>query len=169
MPRRYALLVAGLGLLAAIGGFALQTRLSPPATVLAPELRFTDLEGQPRLLSQWRGSLVLINFWATWCGPCLHEMPMLAELRNTYAARGFEVIGPAMDRPEAVRTYRDRMQLPYPVFAGDAETAAAMDALGETEGVLPFSALIGRDGTVLARKRGEFERNELIRLIETHL
>lgn len=168
MQQGFKLALAAAGLLAAATGFVMQGRINPPPTQ-APELSFTDLDGRAQTLSQWRGSLVLINFWATWCGPCLNEMPMLAEVRQTYAPRGFEIIGPAMDRPEAVRAYRDRVQLPYPVFAGDAQTAAAMDALGETEGVLPFSALIGRDGSVLARKRGEFKRDELIQLIEAHL
>ena len=168
MNRRRWLATVGLALAAAAGGYVLQAGLNPPS-IVAPDVRFSDLEGKPHQLSEYRGQLVLINFWATWCAPCLNEIPMLVDVRNIYAARGFEILGPAMDRLDAVRDYRDRLKLAYPVFAGDAEAAAAMDALGDDQGALPYSVLVSPAGEILHRKRGEFSRDELVELIESHL
>jgi len=155
---------------AGFAGFALYAHwFGQTGAPLPPATRFTDLEGKPHTLADYRGKLVLVNFWATWCAPCLTEIPLLIEAQKTYGARGLQVLGPAMDRPEAVRAYRDRMQLPYPVFAGDTEAAAAMTALGDTEGGLPFSVLVSPAGEVLGRHVGDFTESELKRLIETHL
>lgn len=156
---------------AGYGGFALQNYwLSAEATpVSTADIRFTDLEGKPHTLADYPGKLLLVNFWGTWCAPCLLEIPLLAEAQKTYGARGLQILGPAMDTPEAVRAYRDKTQLPYPVFAGDNQTAAAMDALGDRLGGLPFSVLISPAGEVLHRQTGEFKGEELRELIETHL
>ncbi len=161
-----ALLVA-----AGFAGFTLQNHWlsDEPAQVSTANIRFTDLDGQPHTLADYRGQLVLVNFWGTWCGPCLVEIPLLIEAQKIHGARGLQVLGPAMDKPEAVRAYRDQVQLPYPVFAGDAETAAAMEMLGDTQGGLPFSVLISPTGEVLYRQSGEFNREELKELIEAHL
>ncbi|MEK6806419.1 MAG: TlpA disulfide reductase family protein [Pseudomonadota bacterium] len=171
MNFRSGFLAILLCLAAGTGGYALQSYWlgDTPAPVLTADIRFTDLEGKPHTLADYRGKLVLVNFWATWCGPCLVEIPLLVEARKTYGARGLQVLGPAMDKPDAVRAYRDKAQLPYPVFAGDSETAAAMDALGDKLHGLPFSVLISPTGEVLHRQTGEFSREELKQLIETHL
>ena len=128
-----------------------------------------DLTGTPRKLSEWRGKLVLVNFWATWCSPCLHEIPMLIEQQQAFGARGLQVIGPAMDEPETVRNGAPQLGIPYPVLVGDAAVVDAMQALGDTLGALPYSVLIDPNGNIVARKHGEFRRDELTRLIEAHL
>lgn len=160
-----------LSAVAGYGGFALQNYwLSAETTpVSTADIRFTDLEGKTHTLADYPGKLVLVNFWGTWCAPCLLEIPLLAEAQKTYGPRGLQILGPAMDTPEAVRAYRDKAQLPYPVFAGDSQTAAAMDALGDRLGGLPFSVLIAPTGEVLHRQTGEFKDEELRDLIETHL
>lgn len=168
MSFRAGILAAALCAAAGFGGFALYKGLNP-APEAKTQIVFTDLEGNAHPLSEYRGKLVLINFWATWCGPCLQEIPLLVQAQKTYGARGFQVLGPAMDNLEPVRAYRDQQQLPYPVFAGDTATAAAMDALGDTQGGLPFSVLIAPAGEVLYTQAGEFSREELKELIEKHL
>lgn len=138
-----------------------------PAAV--QDIRFTDLDGRPHALAEYGGRFLLVNFWGTWCAPCLEEIPLLAEAQKKYGARGLQVLGPAMDNADAVRGYRDKAQLPYPVFAGGADVAKAMDALGDTLGGLPFSVLISPAGEILHRQSGEFSEQELNQLIEKHL
>lgn len=169
MSRRAILGLAVAGLISAIAGQALYSAWIGPPPTPASALRFTDLAGKPRDLSEWRGRWVLVNFWATWCAPCLSEIPLLMDAQEAYADRGLQIVGPAMDRSEPVRALVQRMGIPYPVFAGDVEVAAAMDGLGDTLGALPFSVLLSPDGTAVYRKHGDFSRDELTALLEQYL
>lgn len=167
------LFVAVLAFLAGAAGFAVHRYTSAPdvpqTRSLAPELTLPTLAGGTANLSELRGKLVLVNFWATWCAPCLQEIPLLVEMQSRYATRGLQILGPALDDPEQVRAAQPRLKIQYPILIGDTQVTQAMDALGDTLGALPFSVLIAPDGYVVQRKHGEFEREELIRLIEAHL
>lgn len=160
-----------VAIIAAAGGFVAQRYLgqrdAPPT--LAPDLAMSTLDGGTLRLSALRGKLVLINFWATWCPPCLKEIPLLVQAQAQYGARGLQILGPAMDDPEQVRRMLPRLQISYPILIGEAQIPAAMEALGDTLGALPFSVLVSADGYVVSRKHGEFEAEELSRLIESHL
>lgn len=162
-----------LAFCAGAAGFAFYHFIQRPpaetARALAPDLRLPTLDGGSASLSELRGKLVLVNFWATWCAPCLQEIPLLVEMQTRYGARGLQLLGPALDDPEQVRASLPRLKIQYPVLVGDTQVTRAMDALGDTLGALPFSVLIDAQGYVVERKHGEFEREELIRLIEAHL
>ncbi|HEX4870738.1 MAG TPA: TlpA disulfide reductase family protein [Nevskiaceae bacterium] len=159
------------GLVAAAAGlwFQQRTTAASAAVEAAPELVLTTLDGERRRLAEYRGQLVLVNFWATWCAPCLKEIPLLVKLQAEYAGRGLQLLGPALDDPVAVRNALPRLGIRYPVFADDREVAAAMTALGDTLGALPYSVLIDAGGRIVARKHGEFEEAELRALLEPHL
>lgn len=163
-----------VALVAGIGGFlAYQWVHKPRASdgdgAMAPELEMATLDGNTLRLSDQRGKLVLINFWATWCPPCLKEIPLLVEAQARYGDRGLQILGPAMDDPEQVRAMLGRLNIQYPVLTGEIAVSRAMDALGDTLGALPFSVLISPEGYVIQRKHGEYERAELIELVEAHL
>lgn len=159
--------------LAVGGGFALQRYLTGREATevpsLAPEVSMATLDGGTASLSALRGKLVLVNFWATWCAPCLQEIPLLVQMQDRYGARGLQILGPAMDDPEQVKAMLPRLKIQYPILIGETQIPNAMDALGDTMGALPFSVLISPDGYVVDRKHGEFEAEELIALIEAHL
>lgn len=142
---------------------------SPALPIDTAEVQFTGLDGSTQRLSQWRGELVLVNFWASWCSPCRREIPMLIEVQEQFADRGFRILGPAMDQPQTAADLADKLGINYPVFAGDTEIVNAMTALGDQLGALPYSVLIGRDGQVLMRQSGELHRDELTALVERHL
>ena len=135
----------------------------------APEITLKDLDGHPRRLLEFRGKLVLVNFWATWCGPCLKEMPLLVQAQQEYGKRGFQVVGPALDEIDAVRTMAKKVGINYPIMVGDEDITAAMDALGDELGALPFSVLIAPDGRILDRITGGLTREKLGSLIVGHL
>lgn len=163
-----------LGLVSSAAGYGAyrwwQAAHAPMVTAeLRPDLPFQGLDGQIHKLSEWNGKLLLLNFWATWCTPCLKEIPLLVETQARLATRNFQIVGIAMDQAEPVRRYAERLKMNYPIMAGEADVVTAMDALGDTLGALPFSVLISPDGRILERISGDLSREELEALLIEHL
>lgn len=118
---------------------------------LAPDFTLPQLDGPPLQLSAYRGKVVLLDFWATWCDPCRAETPHLVELQRKYGDRGLQIIGVSMDdSPDPVRGFYQQFHMNYPVVMGTAKTG---ELYGGVLG-LPIAFLIGRDGTIYARKIG---------------
>lgn len=134
------------------------------------DLTLTDLDGRPFTLADYRGKLVIVNFWATWCAPCLNEIPVLVRMQERYAARGFQLIGPAVDDIEEARRAAPGLKFNYPVAVGMPEDMLdLMTRLGNEQGGLPFSVVIAPDGRILERQLGEYSEIELAGLIEENL
>jgi len=133
---------------------------------LAPEFALQDLNGQPLELASYRGKVVLLDFWATWCTPCRGEIPHFVEFQDKYRAQGLQVIGISMDDgPKPVREFYQEFKMNYPVALGDEKVA---DAYGGVLG-LPVTFLIGRDGRMAAKYVGEVEMSSMQREIESLL
>lgn len=167
-----ALMLAALAFAAATAGFTAYRYWQTAATAgveLRPDLEFRDLDGQPHRLAQWDGKLLLLNFWATWCTPCLKEIPLLVEAQKTYGGRGLQIVGLALDKVEPVRQFQARFGINYPMMAGEADIVSAMDALGDTLGAFPFSVIIARDGRIVERISGDLSREELENLLAKYL
>jgi len=124
-----------------------------------PAYNATLIDGQPLKLSAEKGSVVLLNVWATWCGPCRFEIPELQTLYKKYEMQGFKVVGVSVDETgvDAVKQFVNENKMTYPV-AVDAEGRIA-NVLSTT--VLPTSIIIGRDGKILWRKVGAVMPNEV--------
>ncbi|MBO9715803.1 MAG: TlpA family protein disulfide reductase [Pseudoxanthomonas sp.] len=130
----------------------------------AGELRLPDLSGKARSLSQWRGQPVLLNYWATWCGPCLKEMPDLDAFAHAQSrAGGIQVVGIALDEAASVQAYLSRRPVRYPVLleAVDYGDSGSSARYGNRQGVLPYSVLLDAQGRVVRSKAGPLTAAEL--------
>src|SRR5450759_3106975 len=133
---------------------------------VAPDFSLQDLNGQPLELANYRGKVVLLDFWATWCTPCRGEIPHFVALQNQYREPGLQVIGISMDdSPKPVREFYQEFKMNYPVALGTEKLA---EAYGGVLG-LPVMFLIGRDGQVAAKYVGEVQMPVLEQEIKTLL
>jgi len=118
-------------------------------------LLLTDLEGKPQQLPASRGHRVLVNVWASWCGPCRDEMPLLAGFAKAQGANGIIVVGIAQDDPSPVRAYLLQTPVNYTILLDPSQSRAGA-RLGNRLGALPYSALLDADGRLLRRQYGPF-------------
>src|SRR3989338_8663897 len=124
-----------------------------------------DLEGKKRSLHEWRGKVIVLNFWATWCPPCREEIPLFIALQKKHGADNFQTIGVAIDNKTAVMLYRQSEGMNYPILIGNDTTMGLMADYGNRTGSLPFTVIIDRSGSIAVRKLGAFGKNELDSLI----
>ena len=122
---------------------------------------FETPDGAPLPMQAFQGKPLLLNFWATWCPPCVAELPLLNRFYQEQAGKGWQVVGLAVDQPSAVRSFLGRAPVDFPVgMAGLGGTDLAR-SLGNLTGGLPFTALFGADGQVLHRKMGQISTQDL--------
>lgn len=182
MFNRTNALILIVAIAGAIGGFLAGGWLKPLPTSphanpqalkigdAAPPLQRPDLDGKPRSLAEWRGKLVLVNFWASWCAPCREEMPLLDKTQQQLAAKGFQIVGIAADSAAATRDFLDTVPVHYPILIDDpAKGEDLSETFGNDRNVLPYSVLIGSDGRILARRAGNFTEAKLEAWLSPHL
>lgn len=167
MKQTFAVLALGaVGLLLGAGVYLW---LEPPAPAAQPELTLEDLDGRQHALADYRGELVVVNFWATWCPPCLEEIPMLIEAQAELRGQGLRILGPALDDRAAVARFVERQGMNYPVFADPAQVGPALSLLGDTQGALPYTVVIDRAGKLVESHHGRLYRDEFDALITPYL
>lgn len=124
---------------------------------------FETPDGAALAMQSFQGRPLVVNFWATWCPPCIAELPLLNDFFQENAAKGWQVVGLAVDQPAAVRSFLARSPVHFPIgMAGLGGTDLAR-ALGNLSGGLPFTVVLGRDGRVLHRKMGQIKAQDLQR------
>ncbi len=111
------------------------------------------------------GKTLLINFWATWCAPCRQEMPMLMDLQREYDSLGLQVIGIALDNEDSVRSFVDAYGITYPILLGAEDVFTTSAEYGNTEGVLPYSVLVDRDGIIRWQYAGQVHHENISPLL----
>jgi thiol-disulfide isomerase/thioredoxin len=139
-----------------------------PAAVAARVFaaRWTDLQGGAPSLEQWRGQVLVINFWATWCAPCREEIPGFVRLQERYGARGVQFVGIAFDQPDKVSEFAREFRMNYPLLLGGLETMDLLRQAGNRAGVLPYTLVIDRSGQVVSRLPGGLKEPKLEALIQ---
>jgi thiol-disulfide isomerase/thioredoxin len=127
-----------------------------------PTLQLPDLEGQSLALpAAHLGRPQLINFWASWCGPCIEEMPELDRFAASQDGNGVQVVGIALDDADAVRAFLQRIPVDYPILIDAAGPADSGVQLGNLKGVLPYTVLVDARGRLVKQKIGPFQHGEI--------
>jgi thiol-disulfide isomerase/thioredoxin len=119
---------------------------SPTAALFAST--FPDENGEPQALSQWQGKIVVLNFWATWCGPCREEMPELSTLHTEYKDKNVVVLGIALDEMDAIKAFAAETPVSYPLFSAEEYGGELAANLGNDKSALPYTVIIKPDGTI---------------------
>ena len=163
-------LAAGVGAAAAVAGAGLAwQRLQPhaaPAALSETETAFwasgfNAPAGDAVAMQSFRGKPLVLNFWATWCPPCVEELPLLNGFYREQKARGWQVVGLAIDQPTAVRQFLQRLPLDFPIALGGLGGTDMARSLGNLAGGLPFTVVFGADGNILHRKMGQVTADDL--------
>ena len=122
---------------------------------------FATTEGQWQTLASWRGKILIINFWATWCPPCREEMPMFSKLQTKYGDKGLQFVGISIDSIDKVREYQSLEKPAYPLLLGSPDAMRLSETLGNASQALPFTVIITRQGEIDFVKVGRLTEDEL--------
>ena len=134
--------------------------------VTHPEFTLPDISGRKRSFSEWQGKHRLVNFWATWCAPCRREIPLLKAFQSEHSGNGFEVIGIAVDFPEAVAEYDESARFNYPVLVGEQDAMAVAESSGIEFIGMPFTMFVAADGEYLSAFFGELHQEHLDTVVD---
>lgn len=132
--------------------------------VLAASLM--GLDDKPQALEQWRGKVLIVNFWATWCAPCREEIPGFIKFQDRFGPRGVQFVGIAIDQKERVGPYARDIGINYPVLVGGSESMDFARQVGNRRSVLPFTLVLDRNGKVATSEIGVLRPAKLEALLK---
>ena len=162
--------IAGTIVFAALTGYRLTTIGDRPEKMATPvtapglsvfELTLKDLNGKTQSLAQWRGKVLIVNYWATWCHPCREEMPGFSRLQDKYRDKDIQFVGISIDTVDKIIEFQKTTPVNYPLLIGDISIMESSAKLGNTRQALPFTAVFDREGRLSATKLGRLSEPEL--------
>jgi len=180
--RKQLIMITAVAIMAAAGGYYVAKILSPltgqqdypsAAETLAidqledllgqrrPDFELTDIDGATVSAAHFDGKIMLLNFWASWCKPCIEEMPMLTRLQHNFASHGVQVVGIALDDPGKARDFASELAINYPILVGSSDAILTGRQYGNRSGMLPYTVLVGADGIIRWAYLGVLEQKEL--------
>jgi thiol-disulfide isomerase/thioredoxin len=162
--------LAIVGALALAAGlyFGVEQRAEAPdglAVLALTSTALPDLAGDSAKLEQWRGKVVVVNFWASWCAPCREEIPGLMRIQQRFAANGLQVVGIAVDTVDKSRQAANEMGISYPVLIAGLEVIDLTRRLGNRAGGLPYTVVLDREGRLVTTHLGLLSEAQLERLV----
>jgi thiol-disulfide isomerase/thioredoxin len=147
-----------------------QNRQADAPEPTAPQAIFAlalpDLQGQSQRLEQWRGKVLVVNFWATWCAPCREEIPIFVKLQDRHAAQGLQFVGISIDQADKTREFATTFQINYPVLIGTFDTVEVSRQAGNKRRVLPYTIILDRKGEIIATELGGLSEERLAAILK---
>lgn len=139
---------------------------TPSASTQRPDFALKDVSGKLRNINEWDGKVLLVNFWASWCPPCVREIPDFVRLHETYQDKGFVIIGIALDEKQDVIDFIEPIGVEYPILVAPEKGVALTQLYGNRLGILPFSVIVDRKGKIISSHRGELDFEAAEQLIK---
>ena len=139
---------------------------TPKASVELTAIPLTNIAGEQSMVGDWRGQILVVNFWAPWCLPCRREIPTLIQLNQSYSSQSVSILGIALDSEDAVRRFADEYQINYPLFLAGNRISMYNAAFGNPSGSLPFTAIVDRQQRIVFRHNGEVSETQLRNQLE---
>jgi len=164
--RRSSFLLAAGALLAAAGGVGVNLMMrkggADEAAVNALwSLPLQDLSGAPQPLTRWKGKVLVVNFWATWCEPCREEVPALVRTHAKYASKGVEIVGISLDSVAKVKPFAEEFKISYPLVIASIDAIDVTKKLGNNAGGLPYTLVLDARGQARTRRLGGITEAQL--------
>jgi len=159
---RNGLVLVAAGMIALAGGAWWASQNTAPKQADAVyALSLPDMSGTPQSLNQWRGKVLVVNFWATWCEPCREEMPEFVRAQAELGPRGLQFVGIAVDQADKVGRFAQELHLNYPALIGGYDAMEVSQTLGNRLAALPFTIVIDRQGRVAQTHLGPIKPSQL--------
>jgi len=173
--RRQWIMIGGISLLALLTGVFSSQWISQ--TGLASDLSIKAFfanpwqtpDGKPANSQNWRGNVLVVNFWASWCPPCVEEMPALDKIAQEYTPKNVLIVGIGIDSPSNIREFLQKTPVSYPIVLGGIEGSNLSKQMGNTQGALPYTVVINPKGKSIYTKLGKINEEELKKAINSAL
>ncbi len=169
-----SVLIVTIAIIAFISGLSVRSLSSSPldkekaseeSQRKLTEFSLPDLSGKPHNIKEWQGKVLVINFWATWCPPCLKEMPEFEALQTEYGKKGLQFIGIALDDADPVKEFIASKLITYPILLGEDQGTKLAHDLGNIVNTVPFTVIVNKQGLVVKSHMGELTREQLLEII----
>lgn len=128
-----------------------------------------DLKSQPQNIGQWRGKVLVVNFWATWCAPCREEIPVFVQLQQEYGGQGLQFVGISIDQADKTSEFAATFKMNYPSLIGTFDTVELSRQAGNDRKALPFTIIFDRSGQIVATELGGVKREKLEPILKSLL
>ena len=175
MNRRQLLSICGISLLALLGGVLTSQWISKAGLASEPSVKaffansWQAPDGKPVNTSEWQGKVLVVNFWASWCPPCIEEMPTLDLLSQESLQQNVLFVGIGIDSPSNIREFLKSTPVSYPIVIGCLEGSNLSKQMGNTQGALPYTVIINPKGKATYTKLGKISEEELRKAIKEDL
>ena len=175
MNRRQLLTICGISLIALLGGIFTSQWISKTGLASEPSVKaffanpWQTPDGKAVNSAEWQGKVLVVNFWASWCPPCVEEMPTLDLLQQEYLQQNVLFVGIGIDSPSNIREFLKSTPVSYPILIGGLQGSNLSKQMGNTQGALPYTVIIDTKGKSTYTKLGKISEDELRKAIKAAL